>query len=608
MMRLIFFLLFLGCYGSMVAANNPDIDSLYKIAVNLSEQELDSMKILAEHIRDDYTSNPNAIVYFNRVMGIYFDTKMNEDSALYFFMKGLESADKVQNSDVLSALYIDIALLYSREKAYDNAKAYYMKAIALCKQIQNQKRLATAYSNLGVVLRKQKHYHEALTYYQLALAINRVMHNTKSEANTLNNMGALLLEEEKYTEAKQYFSESIALRIQNHDSRSLLFEAYTNLAGIAVRTHQQHDFHRYLDSITNLANEFPDPTRALAIRKLMSGYYEEIGDWKHAFESFRIQRMMEDSIVNVEAANTLTEMMEKYHAAKREKENLQLNSKLEQQTLRSRNWLFASLGLGGFLALSFIILWQRNRKNSLLELKNKEIEKQNHRLSELNQEKNALLGVVSHDLSAPFASIRLWNTVLADNPDHNDETKKAIQRIQQATDSGERMIKNMLDVERAFSKEEHRMELEPLFVYPLIQKVVQQFEKQLEEKQLQVVAIGNNQLTLLSDRNYLLRIFQNLFSNAIKYSYPGKTMYWSLHQENTQIHFELRDEGVGIAASELPFLFTKYKNLGSTPTGNESSYGLGLNITKRLLDELGAEIKVSSVLQQGTRIHIYFPA
>lgn len=606
-MRFLLLIICLGLVKLSKAAKKMPIDSLYQIAVNLSEQELDTMKQLAFVLKQDYASNPNAIIFHHRVMGIYYDTKLKQDSARFHFMRGIELADKQQNLDVLSALYTDIALIYSREKAYDVAKSYYHKAIRICLQIHQQKRLATSYSNLGVVLRKQKLYQEALNYYNLALSINRELKNRKSEANTLNNLGALNLEIGRFEEARKQFTESIALRIKNGDSRSLLFEMYANLVGIAVRTHNKASFQQYLDSVKTLAIEFPDPTRTLAIQKLMSGYYEEMEDWKNAFESLRLQQKLEDSIVNVETANTMTEMMEKYQSEKKEKENLQLSSDLEQQKLRSRNWVWATLGLSGFLLLGFVLLQQRNRKNKLLEIKNAEIKKQNQRLSELNHEKNALLGIVSHDLSAPFASIRLWNTVLESNEAHDEESRKAILRIQQATESGERMIKNILDVERVFNKEEHVLELEPLHLHPLIVQVVQQFEKQLEEKKLSVSYTSEEDILLLSDRNYLQRIFQNLFSNAIKYSYSGKTIHWRLEAKSDHLHFMIQDEGIGIDATELPFLFTKYRNLGNAPTAGEKSYGLGLNITKRLLEELGGTIEVQSKKQEGTTVIIKFP-
>ena len=123
-------------------------------------------------------------------------------------------------------------------------------------------------------------------------------------------------------------------------------------------------------------------------------------------------------------------------------------------------------------------LWERHKKNRLLEQSHDQIQKQYQKLSELNYEKNSLLSIVSHDLSMPFANIKLWNSVLqSESSGLNEEKKKAILRISEATQHGEEMIKKILDVERIFAAEAKQLVLAEVDLVAMTKQVIDSFEQ-----------------------------------------------------------------------------------------------------------------------------------
>jgi signal transduction histidine kinase len=109
---------------------------------------------------------------------------------------------------------------------------------------------------------------------------------------------------------------------------------------------------------------------------------------------------------------------------------------------------------------------------------------------------------------------------------------------------------------------------------------------------------------ILTDKNLLERALQNLISNAIKFSNTNSEIYITTYQNKEDLVFEIKDFGVGISKEDQSKLFKRYSELHTKPTGEESSNGLGLNIVKRIADELGGTISFDSVVGQGSTFYL----
>jgi len=249
-------------------------------------------------------------------------------------------------------------------------------------------------------------------------------------------------------------------------------------------------------------------------------------------------------------------------------------------------------------ALAFLTKRKVNRK---LQATNDLVMRQNERLSELNYEKNSLISIVSHDLSTPFASIGMWSQLLQTETDNlTSEQKKALSRIEQATNYGEKLIRHILDVEKAETNQ-HKLRLENLDLRIFTESIVEDFLPTATKKNIQLhLDCSHKSLYFLSDRQLLSRMLENLLSNAIKYTSAGKQVWISVSEEKDAVSIKVRDEGVGIEPDELPHLFSKYSKISSQPTNGETSTGLGLAIVKRIVEELNGDISCESSVGKGS--------
>jgi signal transduction histidine kinase len=181
-----------------------------------------------------------------------------------------------------------------------------------------------------------------------------------------------------------------------------------------------------------------------------------------------------------------------------------------------------------------------------------------------------------------------------------EEQQKAMTRILQAGLYGERLIRQILDVERE-DIGSHKMHLEKIDLKTLAEEVMDNFQPMAARKNIKLQADHPaRKLILLSDRYLVGRICENLLSNAIKYTQPGKNVWISILDEHDHVSIKIRDEGVGIDKEELPYLFSKYSKISSRPTDGEASNGLGLSIVKRIVEEINGRIICESELGEGS--------
>ena len=104
-----------------------------------------------------------------------------------------------------------------------------------------------------------------------------------------------------------------------------------------------------------------------------------------------------------------------------------------------------------------------------------------------------------------------------------------------------------------------------------------------------------------------LQVFENLVSNAVKYSPPGKKIFVRLKAEAGVVRFEVEDQGPGLSKEDQKKLFGKFARLSAKPTGGEHSTGLGLSIVKRLVEAMNGKVWCESELGMGAKFIVTIP-
>jgi two-component system, sensor histidine kinase and response regulator len=247
------------------------------------------------------------------------------------------------------------------------------------------------------------------------------------------------------------------------------------------------------------------------------------------------------------------------------------------------------------------------QKNKLILVQSREIkrqiqeqEKRNKQVGELVHEKQQLIGLVSHDLKGPFNRIfALIQLMEITSENLTDEQREYLGKIHQIVADGLGMIRNLLDNRRL---EDQGIDLtpEPLNVVTVFGSLIKNYRTLSIKKKIQIHFDAPAQAIVLADKLYIYRIFENLISNALKFSPEDRNIFVTIDEINEKIVVRIKDEGPGISREDQKKLYQKFQRLSARPTGGESSTGLGLAIVKALVEKMGSEVICESEEGRGT--------
>jgi len=576
--------------------------------MKLTEARIDSIDYYADYMHqiDQKGQYPAARFMSLRLYGWYFENKANYPRAIDYYMQALDAARKLGYIEHQTEALADLAAVYTSDmKEPGKAKEIYQECVRLDRQLGDANSLVTSYINLGAIYDRLGLYDSALLLLNEGLRIGKPLEaKGKFDLDDLyNNLGNTYYYLKEFAQSIVYFRDNYIHHLvsQSPSRQSDLWFDVLNMADSYTEEGGYDSAAKYGDLALQLARQLDSKSKESDSYQVLAKLAQRRGDYKKAFEYQGKWYALDTALVNSETYKSIAELEKKYETRERENEKLLLQSEIAQQKFHNRIMMVMAVSLlliAIAAAMAFIVKRKANRQ---LQANNDLVIRQNERLSELNDEKNSLISIVSHDLSTPFASIGMWQQLLQREQDNlSDSQRKALDRIAQATQYGERLIRHILDVEKAETNQ-NKLQLENLDLRIFAEWRLDNFTPVAATKHISLhLDCPNRTLYFLSDRQLLGRMLDNLLSNAIKYTTTGKNVWMSISEEKDAVSIKIRDEGVGIQADELPHLFSKYSKISSQPTNGEASTGLGLAIVKRICEELNGKISCESTLGKGS--------
>ncbi|HWF49656.1 MAG TPA: PAS domain S-box protein [Solirubrobacteraceae bacterium] len=224
-----------------------------------------------------------------------------------------------------------------------------------------------------------------------------------------------------------------------------------------------------------------------------------------------------------------------------------------------------------------------------------------------NSAKSEFLSRMSHELRTPLHAILGFGELLArDELDvgQHERLRQLVKAAHHLLD----LINEVLDLSR-IERGELRLSLEPVHVGDVVSETLGMVLPLAAAASVTVASPPGEDLEIhvLADRQRLKQVLVNLCSNAVKYNHAGGRVTLRCTQDGTpKARIEVIDTGIGIAPGNLPRVFEPFDRLGAEATDVEGT-GLGLALSKRLIEAMGGEISVASVVGQGTTLAIELP-
>lgn len=222
--------------------------------------------------------------------------------------------------------------------------------------------------------------------------------------------------------------------------------------------------------------------------------------------------------------------------------------------------------------------------------------------------KNEFISVVSHELRTPLTAIRgslglIEGTMLDKIP---EQAHSMLKIANNNTGRLLLLINDILDSEKIDSGK-MVINYESIDIRGFINTVIKDNYPYAKQLEINIVISELNDGSFRADRDRLMQVMANLLSNAAKFSSPGSSIEISAFRLNNNIRFSVEDHGRGIDEEFLPKLFNKFTQSDSSDTRQIGGTGLGLNITKSIIELHGSRISVLSTLGEGSTFYFDLP-
>ena len=227
----------------------------------------------------------------------------------------------------------------------------------------------------------------------------------------------------------------------------------------------------------------------------------------------------------------------------------------------------------------------------------------------LDRMKSDFVAAVSHETRTPLTSVKGALELLSDERyfQNNDQQSKLLTIAHANAERMLLLINDILD----FSKLEAAslsMMLERQRLEPVIEQAVHNLRLLVEERRIQLdFNLPNDLPDAMMDANRIAQVLTNLLSNAIKFSPPAGRIHVEARNEPGAIRISVSDLGAGIAAVDLPKLFRKFQQIDSSSTRRTGGTGLGLVISKGIVEQHGGRIGVTSTPGEGSTFWFTVP-
>ncbi len=478
--------------------------------------------------------------------------------ALELYLKNLNEiasidAEQKEIKQDKANLFNNLTGVYGALGNYEMAIAMARQTIDMRRELGDSQGLASALLNMGNACLRQRQFEDALRYYNESLQCCQEAGLKRGQGAAYYAISNVYAEQERFEDAMPNFEKALALTTEHHDTNNRIFALQAIGKIYAKKAFSKFNIEKaftLLDDALKEAESLQNKRAIYSILKELAIAHETNGNFEESLRYERAYRDLRDELVG------------------------------EEQQKRTQS-------------LMILHKTEQAKKDAELErLKNIELANALKNVEEANAFKTELLGIAAHDLKNPLQVIQGF-AALIEEGENSEQVKQFAKTIQS---SSTRMLKLIKDLLETAALDSGKLDLNktPTNVADLLRAVAEHNRPNAEKKsQTLELDLAQNCLAEL-DVERMREVFENLVSNAIKYSPKGKRIQVSMRREGEMVCVAVKDEGQGLTEADKEKLFGKFQRLSARPTGGESSTGLGLSIVKQLVELHGGKVWAES--------------
>ncbi len=562
------------------------------------------------------------IAKVNNSIGLIEINRGNYPKGLQYSLASIEVLEKEHLYVDLCSAYNNVARAYYKMNAYDKAVEFYLKTLQLQKRLNNTDGIIESNSRLAEMYSYQKEYRKAIDYYETVLATVGDS-NDSIRGNILPKLGGEYLKFNDYAKASSYLIQGLTLNRKSKNKLGLTI-ALNNLGELNLNQRKLVLAENQLMEAGALAKSIDNKSELLRYYKLMKALDSTKNKFESAFmwqrEYFNLKNDLEKKDISKDTlSDSALELNPDFDSINTNlkgnqggnESTVEITQKFNRFQLIFYALLAALAVVSTFLILIFLkrnssikYTQELEEKNIKIELQNKAFQEQTEHLENVNNVKDKLFSIVSHDLKDSLSSINGFIDLLRDGSLTREEFDNLIPELSENANNASLLLFNLLN----WSKSQMQS-LEPnpsLFdIQEVFEDKIKLIEQRLDSKGIDLIDHSLRDFAY-ADKSMFEIVIQNLLANAVKFCKKGDTITVSNHISNGSCIISVADTGVGISKENIDKLF-KSNSFTTIGTSNEKGTGLGLSICKELVELNHGKIWVESNLNVGSTFYVQLP-
>jgi len=548
------------------------------------------------------TNNYNKILATTlRHIGSIYEAQGNNSGAMKYYYNSLGLSDSFGIPLLKARSAKKVAALYLQLKKYRPAKLYLDYSLEVFKENQYVRGIHQIYILYGDYYYCQNLPDSARLNYNLALDNLEKLTDKLGYAITKTKIAKVDEFEGKFNTAIDGYNNALDTFTVIGNKKQIV-ATYISLAKVFSKIDNSEKTLYYAKLalakaiLLNFSNEEKEANQILYV------LYKKNNSLKLAIEYLENYLFLMDSLTNSTESWRVDQMQKSYELEIQMKENALHSATIANQTLTIKNeriltkYLIATIVI---VCMLVILIWYSLKHSR----------KVNKQLLIANKEKNQAISLISHDLKSPFNKIKGLIHILELQSEKKDPSfKDILSKVTTVTHEGLTLVQNLVDI-KTLKSGAYLIKLNQFDLNDFIMKRVKSFEQLALSKNIVLnFEPSKDNSDVISDINSVARIFDNILSNAIKFSPHGEAITIDFSVVKKSFSFSISDNGKGVAQEEIDQIFNQHKTGKALPTGNETSNGLGLAIVSSLVNKLNGSIKCISSVTSGATFIVSLPS
>lgn len=560
----------------------------------------------------------------NNSIGLIEIKRGNYARGLQFSLASIKELEKQHLSKDLSLAYSNLANAYFKINAVEKSIDFNLKASEIQLQLKDTKGLIKSNIQLAELYSYKNENRKAIEYYEKVLnGFNNASTDTL-RGRIYPKLGSEYLKFNDFNKASKFLLDGLEINRKANNKDGILL-SLNSLGELNLQTNQLKLAEQNLFEAGAIAKRINNKPELLRYYKLMIALDSTQQKFDRAFiwqrEYFNLKNsLFKSSGLNFKNPDTVDlEFNPNFEKNISSNENLITSTGNYPETKEEFDKLkLIFYGLLAALAIvsTFLILIYLKRNSNIkytqeLEEKNLKIELQNEafleqtkHLENVNNVKDKLFSIVSHDLKDSLSSINGFIDLLKDGSLSREEFDNLIPELSENANNASLLLYNLLN----WSKSQMQS-LEPkptLFdVQEVFEEKVRLIDQRMENKGIELIDHSLRDFAY-ADRSMFEIVVQNLLANALKFCKRGDSITISNHISNGTCIISIADTGIGISKENIDKLF-KNSSFTTVGTNNEKGTGLGLSICKELVELNNGKIWVESAINVGSTFYVQLP-